>query len=340
MTMTMTMLEQLEAIWKAIEQESLQLPGTYQRRIPESGSLASYACTIQPGGRRRIAVHVMASVCSHMNLPAGGKGFELTVEHLPPNENAILHLEERQGAGSAIFSMVCADLISASKASTDASTASLLFCNRMIAWKRFFESTGDQGISREEYIGLWGELSVMSAVISAGTPPSEALRAWVGPLGAPQDFSFGTCAIEVKTSVGAEMRLVQISNVMQLDNSTLSNLYLVCLHSDFRLHSGTTMTELRNQICDQLGPALSGHFLDCLVSRGLAEPDISQWAEWGFKLISERAFAVQGAFPRIGVNDIPQGVVDVTYSIQLGACSDYRVDFADVLSSARFGESS
>lgn len=336
----MTMLERLETVWKAIEQESEQPPGTYQRRVPESGALTSYASMVHPGGQRKIAVHVTASACCHLNLPAGGRGFDLVVEHQSPNEWAVLHLEERAGAGNTIFSMVCADLITVSKASADPSTASVFFCNRLIAWKRFFESKGEQGISREEYIGLWGELRVMSVIISADTPPSEVLRAWLGPLGAPQDFSFGTHAIEVKTSAGAEMGLVDISNVMQLEDSSLSNLYLVCLHCDFRPDSGMTMSKLREQICLQLGPTLSRSFLDCLVSRGLADPDSSLWAEWGFSVIDERAFAVSGAFPRLRVNDIPQGVVDVTYAVQLGACSPYRVELADVLPFARFGNPS
>lgn len=336
----MTMLDHLEAIWKAIEQEPGQLPGTYQRRVPDGGPLTSYAAVVRPDGRRRIVVHVLASACSHLNLPTGGKGFELVVEHLPPNEYAALHLEERSSAGNAIFSMVCADLISASKSSADASTASLLFCNRLIAWKRFFESKGEQGITRDEYVGLWGELYIMGAMISAGTPSSDVLRAWLGPTGAPQDYSFGTRAIEVKTSVAAEMGFVHISNVMQLDDSPLSNLYLVCIHCDFRPDSGMTMSQLCDRICEQLGPALSGPFTDSLVSRGLTEPDLCPWAEWGFKVMNVRAFAVQGAFPRFRVNDVPQGAVDLNYAVQLGACSPYGVNLAEVLAQAKFGDPS
>jgi hypothetical protein len=216
----------------------------------------------------------------------------------------------------------------------------LLFCKRLIAWKRFFESKGEHGITRDEYVGLWGELHVMDAMISAGTPTSDALRAWLGPVGAPQDYSFGAHAIEVKTSVAAEMGFVHISNVMQLDDSPLSNLYLVCIHCDFRPDSGMTMSELRDGLCEQLGPALSGPFIDCLISRGLTEPDLSAWAKWGFKVINVRAFAVEGAFPRFRVNDVPQGAVDVTYAVQLGACSPYGVDFADVLAQATFGNPS
>lgn len=334
----MTMLDQLEAIWKAIEQESGQLPGTYQRRVPDGGALTSYVALVRPEGRRRIVVHVLASACTHLNLPTAGRGFELVVEHRPPGEYAVLHLEERSSAGSTIFSMVCADLISVSKSSADAATASRLLCNRLIAWKRFFESKGEQGITREEYVGLWGELHVMGAMISAGTPPSDALRAWLGPIGAPHDYSFGTRAIEVKTSASAEMGLVHISNVMQLDDSSLSHLYLVCIHCDFRPEVGMSMSELRDGIREQLGPALSGSFTDCLVSRGLGEPDVSPWAKWGFTVMSVRAFAVQGAFPRFRINDVPPGVVDVTYALQLGACSPYGVDLADVLAHTKFGD--
>jgi hypothetical protein len=335
----MTMLDRLEAIWSAVERESEQLPGTYQRRVPDGGVLTSYAALVRPEGRRRIAVHVLASMCSRLNLPAGGKGFELVVEHRAPDEYAVLHLEERAGNGNAIFSTVCADLISVSKSSADASTASLLFCNRLIAWKRFFESKGEQGITREEYVGLWGELHVMNAMIGAGTLPSDVLRAWQVSVGAPQDYSFGSCAIEVKTSVAAEMGLAHISNVMQLDDSALSHLYLVCVHCDFRPEAGMTMSDLRDDLREQLGSASAGPFDDCLVSRGLADPDISPWAKWGFKVLSVRAFAVAGQFPRFCVNDVPHGAVDVTYAIQLGACSSYSVAFGDVLAQAKFGDS-
>ena len=98
------------------------------------------------------------------------------------------------------------------------------------------------------------------------------------------------------------------------------------------------MSVLRDGIREQLGPALSGPFTDCLVSRGLGEPDVSPWANWGFKVISVRAFAVHGAFPRFRVNDVPQGAVDVTYALQLGACSPYGVELAGVLAHAKFGD--
>ncbi|WP_245157013.1 PD-(D/E)XK motif protein [Lysobacter arenosi] len=329
--------EQLNAVWSAIDLESGELPGTYQRRIADSGTLACYASLVRPDGLRRFSVQVVASACSHLAYVMG-RGFELVVEHIAQQSEAILHLQERPGAGKAIFAILCADLIAVSRASSDVALASALFCKRIGAWKRFFEAQGDDGISRESYVGLWGELHAMASMIAAGTPSPDALRAWLGPVGAPQDFSFGLRAVEVKTSVAAQMTEVHVSNAMQLDGSALEALHLVCIHCEFRPSAGITMSVLRDRICAVLGGELSGSFLETLLSRGLANPDVAPWADWGFSVIREMAFVVDDSFPCIRIGDIPAGVVDLSYSVQLGACVAHRVDVASVLSAARFGE--
>lgn len=74
--------------------------------------------------------------------------------------------------------------------------------------------------------GLLGELWLLDRIIGIHGPTG--LDAWQGPKGELHDFSMGSLAVEVKTTLARE-RIHAISDLRQLQPSTGTNLYVLSL---------------------------------------------------------------------------------------------------------------
>jgi hypothetical protein len=326
-----TMRDQLEEIWKAIAAESNAQPGFYRRRVADTGPAVIYAALHRPEGRRRLSHRVPASVVGALGLPIRSKGFDCTVDPVEPDATVTVHLEEKGTAVQTIFPILCADLIAVCLSCTDETAAAHAFARRLQAWKRFFEAQAPDGITREAYIGLWGELRVFLQLINNGASSLAVLDAWKGPESAAQDFCRGNAAVEVKNTIAAEDRPVRISNLRQLDDTPLEALFLVHLVCDFRHQAGERLSEQVARIAALIGADATDRLHELILSYGLVLPDSSPWADWGFTVLQERLYHVGGQFPRLTLPMIPVGITDVAYSVDLNACDPYRCDWAELV---------
>jgi hypothetical protein len=78
-------------------------------------------------------------------------------------------------------------------------------------WIEFFSS---QALRREEAIGLWGELYVLSVlpVVERGVP------CWVGPYGEMFDFTGNGISMEVKTSLRSAIASFSLGQIQDRDD--------------------------------------------------------------------------------------------------------------------------
>ena len=86
-------------------------------------------------------------------------------------------------------------------------------------WSNFLKPTR-KGLTREEHIGLWGELYVFTEFMIALHPLTDAIKYWIGPDQKKQDFTLNDLAIETKTTMSGDSARIQISSLEQLDNIT------------------------------------------------------------------------------------------------------------------------
>ena len=84
------------------------------------------------------------------------------------------------------------------------------------------------GISRDEIVGLIGELEVLNMLASHN--PIAALESWIGPSGATHDFAHDGIHLETKTTSSVSGGSVRISNLDQLDPSLSDDLRLAVVH--------------------------------------------------------------------------------------------------------------
>jgi hypothetical protein len=91
-------------------------------------------------------------------------------------------------------------------------------------WSNFLKPNR-KGLTREEHIGLWGELYVFTEFMIALHPLTDAIKYWIGPDQKKQDFTLNDLAIETKTTMSGDSARIQISSLEQLDKIT-SRLFL------------------------------------------------------------------------------------------------------------------
>lgn len=102
--------------------------------------------------------------------------------------------------------------------------------------------------------GLWGELYVLNkAAENPKLNASSLVYNWTGPEDQPNDFSFGTTAIEIKTT-SKQKNVVEISSFDQLDASRCWLVILHAYHADSQ-NGGISIEELKASISDKVDSA-------------------------------------------------------------------------------------
>lgn len=245
-------------------------------------------------------------------------GMRLTVDRDERGPLLVLALEDR--ARNDLFTTVCADAISA--AGPDGDGALDRFLERLDAWRSFLRDR-HTGMSKEDAVGLFGELLVLEALLSKRV---DFLLAWKAPEDGLHDFEAAGHALEVKTGLGASSQIT-ISSLDQLDTTGLRRLDLVHV----RLVEDPSGLALRDVIeaVEQMLPDDQTRrlFGNQILRRGLMPDDEIAHARPRARLRSMDAYEVQETFPRLLLASVPAGIVRASYAIELRAISSHAGEF-------------
>ena len=112
-----------------------------------------------------------------------------------------------------VFTQFSRELVAAVAEAVSPAKAAVEMFDR---WRALFSDAAQAGVIGEEKLaGLMGELLILEELLSHGSP--DQLHYWTGPTGHQQDFRTSSLALEVKTTLVREGRIVGISSVDQLD---------------------------------------------------------------------------------------------------------------------------
>ena len=231
--------------------------------------------------------------------------------------------------------MMAVDIISTLEVSEDAGNDRLLgiFIARIKAWQNFMQRGKDGLLSPEAEIGLHGELIVLSLLLRAGIIPHKAIDAWHGPRDGLHDFYIGTGAIEVKTTTSQNSFPTVISSLDQIDNHLVTPLYLagVRLRID---ESGQNLKERVEEIGVLLGrnSALAESFDMLLLHAGYSH-SLSKSYTRRFIHSKTMILEVDEDFPKLSRRNIPVGILEARYQMDLDRISAESVSMEDVLRS-------
>ncbi|MEI8410592.1 MULTISPECIES: PD-(D/E)XK motif protein [unclassified Kribbella] len=180
---------------------------------------------------------------------------------------------------------------------------------------------GRKGLSREEQVGLFGELVVVLS-LARQLGVSDALAAWRGPSSEEHDFGLQHVDLEVKTTM-SERRRHWITSLTQLTPTAGRQLQLLSLQiTSSALGDGASLADLVEVVRSLPGASL-GHIDQTLSRLG--------WQEWYGDLYRERwrlraepaFFVVDDGFPALTLARVQavmpnaERLAEVHYRIEL-----------------------
>lgn len=254
----------------------------------------------------------------------GIKALYLPASQDSPSSRLVLLLNEQQNWG--LFYSLCNDLIGATRNAPSAKSALETILRRLERWREFLRANRGKMLSEEKIKGLIGELYFLRKHLIPTYGPGPALAAWQGPEGTPQDFCVGQFAIEVKCKSGGTRPYVRISSEFQLC-SQLPDLYLHVITLGKTTIGQEGAVSLPGLIADirlQLTSTeyeQSERFSNLLFRIGYV--DSEAYLSHSYLVIDESTFKVRSGFPRICPNDLPHGIVNLTYDINLLTCEEF-----------------
>ncbi len=185
-----------------------------------------------------------------------------------------------------------------------------------------------KGLTREEHIGLWGELHVFSEFMLALHPLTDAVNFWVGPNQKKQDFTMNNLAVETKTSLSGDGSLIRISSLDQLQKVT-DKLYLthIFINQSSEDALGKSLNDffylLEEKMSDDLESLIKfqkkvGRFRNKATETQLDEK---------FYFLDLKIYEINDGFPKVSRQEIPNtAVLNVKYSIDTSLLSEFQIE--------------
>lgn len=320
--------EALSSAWAALVEEGREESGQYYRRLATGDALAAYAGLVQPGSLRRLSFGIEGRTDQQAILREKAGGYSVSLEKAPPGYDSriFLNLTETDRSFGELFKAVTSDLLKLWADQTNPATAENLVIRRLEHWRHFFRK--QEGLGRDGYLGLCGELLFLERVLDWGLDPSIAVESWMGPLGSNQDFLYGKAAVEVKSTSANVPEFVRVSSTRQLDDTGLDALFLSHSAFDLRESSGRTLAQIANGIRERLSttsPMAAVTLHERLLSAGFC-PDLpGRYGSYGVVERMNACYSVVPGFPRIQESILPPGVSDVEYTLDLASCMQFMV---------------
>jgi hypothetical protein len=283
---------------------------------------------VDAAGRRHLLVPIAAKHTLRQEVE--GRAVVLRRRTLE-DEHSYRHyasLELVDGRLSDLFTALCVEVTERITAAPGRAVAVL---RRVLEdWRALLAGTREI-LGPAALAGLFGELHLLRILV---TRDPGAVAFWTGPSGSAQDFHNGPVAVEVKTTLAPEGRVVRVHGVDQLDVAAPARLLLHWTR--VRSGQGVSVPDLVEEVLARTDDA--GGFRALLRQAGYQETDREIYARRRFEILESRTYEVGPGFPRIVraglVGDAAlAGVGPLEYTVDLDAAAARRttVDPADLL---------
>jgi hypothetical protein len=303
--------QDLDALWTVLETQ----PPNAGIEVTDTGYTVAAGAALaglDSQLRRQVLIPLLPGEAAHTDT----RGRAVHVVRVAIGQEQFLALQCLSPDLHTVFTQFARELlVSVEGAPSPARAASQVFER----WRALFSEAAQRGLlGAERLIGLLGELLTLEILLRLGAPSDLAI--WAGPSGQQHDFRTPSHALEVKSTLVREGRIVCISSIDQLDVPVGVRLWLAHHRLD-RDPAGFNLPEVVQRVLSQGGSRsrLATHF-DQL---GVDLEDLGAYVEARFRLAGSWAYDVKGPdFPRItrsSFNDgmLPPGTLRFSYSIDL-----------------------
>lgn len=231
-----------------------------------------------------------------------------------------------------IFSLFIQNILEDIKNSVTENEAIATTLNVVSKWKKLFDKINFNGLSLEQQKGLIGELLFLNYLLNNTKTSANAVNAWtsVEQEFQAKDFTLGSVGVEIKFTSSKQPR-IRVSNERQLDAENLSELFLVLYLAEAVKDNGFSLNSLVEQTRQKFSIEEERSIFNAkLQLNGYFDEDKEHYG----KMYSHKkifVFAVTPQFPKIVKDQLPLGIYDTSYSIEISAVENFIVKTETIL---------
>lgn len=274
------------------------------------------------------ALIFFAPVDKSRHTPADGKGYAVTTA-LEGGEGQ-LRITSRMEGLTLVFEKLVEFVLERTSAPDEPGRAADLVVAALEEFRAFTQRKPGR-LGEASIRGLFSELKfLLDLQATRALSPLELFGAWGGPFGSLHDITLPNGEeFEIK-STHRPPTSVRITSTAQV-RPTGGSLRLAVLPIE-RVNSGaeggTRVLDLVSEL-SEMATSAGGDVLDtwdCAIGAIGLDVDDPYYEQWAFTADEWLGFDVREGFPHIADEAIPEAVLDVTYSLDLAAISEYRVE--------------
>jgi hypothetical protein len=229
-----------------------------------------------------------------------------------------------------IFSLFIQNILEDIVESTTENEAITKTLNVISKWKKLFDKINFSGLTIEQQKGLIGELLFLSYLLKNNKTPTSILNAWTGADFEDKDFVFGSVGVEIKLTSSKHPK-IKITSERQLDADNLDKLFLILYTTKDVKENGFSLNSLVEQTRQNISFNEERMFFnERLLLLGYREDDREHYNKM-YSLKKTFVFTVSTDFPKIVKSQLPLGIYDTSYSIELSAVEKFILAPEEIL---------
>ena len=298
-------------------------------RIEDIAHLNCYAATNHITGQH---LYIM-SVSKNVEIPElknyRFKGVEIFIVETDISRELNIYLLDNDLKD--IFSLFIQNILEDIAESVTENEAVTKTLNVISKWKKLFDKINFNGLSLEQQKGLIGELLFINYLSEHRKSPTTILNAWTGPDFEDKDFVFGATGVEIKLT-SSKYPKIKITNEGQLDAQNLNELFLILYTVEDVKENGFTLNSLIEQTQQKLSANIDElkFFNERLMLLGYFEEDKEHYNKM-YSLKKTYSYSVSEEFPKIIKSQLPIGVYNTSYFIELSAVENFSVEMEEII---------
>jgi len=318
--------------WKIIQSE-IKSPGKYSRNIFIDSKTPIRASIIYENNLKSVDFIFDKTKIKNISTEfKETKGIKVSFENDPEDKNImIFSIYLKNNSFLDAYGNLLKKIITAIYEIDDPMFSLNIIVNLLNSWKKFFEDEKFEGLSKEEELGLIGELHFIKILLKKFDFKT-ILSNWYGPEGGIHDFKFLKFLLEIKT-FSKKNRKIKINNLDQINYKFYQNLYFGCAEIENNL-KGLSLIELIDELKDYCvdNIEISNLFDQKLNSYGFFEIHKKNY-ETKYEIVSNNFYKLKDGFPTIHKEDLNEGICDVSFSIDVERIKKFICDsgFLDIL---------
>lgn len=320
-------------IWSELAATPALAAGWNARRLSASSSAGILIAIRKPEDVPALLIEVSTTAVPPITEYPSAEGFQVAPESIAagPTGRVRLCLILANERYRDVFGVLVEDVVADLRNRQDENDVVRGFLARLRGWQVFMRRHGPSPLPVEEQVGLTAELLFLRDRLVGEIPAQAAVSAWVGPLGAPQDFMLPQVAVEVKASASG-IKEVQISSLAQLDTQLCPKPILLCWMDLVAAPAGVSLPQIISELRRTLSredPAALRVFEERLLEVGYLDAHEKHYVGRLYRLRATTLYSVLGAFPRVERGEVREGVLSCSYVIGLSGCDAFDIPPAE-----------